>query len=729
VFARVVGVGVDDCYQLSVFTNLDWRREEYLVVCHGEMADSQEDRAESPKNSNNYYLELNQVPITFEPIDQVDSAFFDQSNFQMFCVQHGFTDVKVKGLTQEDNFKITIPSRGPVSTIKFSGGTPRVLSIQRRKISVEFVNIFADNSQERSLPAKPGPDIIGFYWIFKNDFVVLISTGGIEVYSCNPYKMSFKLVKSYSLSISWAIFSPNDLILLVSLKGSNVLQPFVFREGNQSAIFKMQKFEVESPILSSSPSMSIRDAKNATVMERDMVIMNLYGVHYVGLIRNTLQPGQGAEVLLYQLREDNNPVRLVHILMMDISGRFTLSVVDDLVIVHHQAWKTSLLFDIMYNHDSSSSSNHSSSSSSNGGATHTGAPRRHQAVLAPLPIAPTKLQIRHKGGKARALSPLGSISSVSSSPGDSPSMYKKRTIVPELYSTKWVFFQPDLIIDAQFGVIWRLMLNLEATSNMLPDKSMLIQFLLMRKTGKGVVLNLCRECLKPGHQVSLGILGGMLDQINMAYKRSTMPSDLVYKPYKVVISQRDMYARVFVPFSEGKETSYRYLVAALVEYIRSLHKVQLTVEHFLYELVMNVLIENRCFYQLHQFLQYHVISDSKPLACLLLSRELVYPPATQLAMDMFKRLSTADSEIIDILLSRGQLLPALRYVRATDKVDSVSARQFLEAAANEDDRSVFYTVYKFFEERNIRLRRNPVFPPDEHCQQYEQMFREYFLNH
>ncbi len=137
-----------------------------------------------------------------------------------------------------------------------------------------------------------------------------------------------------------------------------------------------------------------------------------------------------------------------------------------------------------------------------------------------------------------------------------------------------------------------------------------------------------------------------------------------------------MYARVFVPFSEQKDMSYRFLILALVEYITSLHKIQITVEHFLFELVMNILIENKCFYQLHQFLQYHVISDSKPLVCLLLlSRELVYPPATQLAVDMFKRLSTADSEIIDILLSRGQLLSALRYVRATDKVDSVLARQ------------------------------------------------------
>ena len=662
------------------------------------------------KCSSSHYLELNRVPIAFEPIDQVDSVFFDQSNFQMFCVQHGYTDVKVKGMSQDDNFKITIPSRGPVSTIKFSGGSPRILSIQRRKVSVEFINIFADNSQERSLPAKTGPDIIGFYWIFKNEFVVLISTNGIEVYSCNPYMMVFKLVKSYNMSVSWAIFSHVDLLLLACLKGSNTLQPFIFKEGSPSPIVRMPKFEVESP-LPSNPATSLHDSKTASVMERDVVIMHLYGVHYVGMLRNTLQPGQGAEVLLYQLKDDS-PVRLTHVLMLDISGRFTLSVVDDLIIVHHQAWKTSLLFDIMYNNNSSSSSS-------------TSIARRHQAVLAPLTISPTTLQIHHKGSKARALSPVGSMSSLSS-PGDSPSMCKRRTITPELYSPKWVFFQPDLIVDAQYGVIWKLVLNLESTSNMMPDKSMLIQFLLMRKMGKGVVLNLCRECLKPGHQVSLGIMGSMLDQINMAYKRSTLPPEQVDKTYKVVITQRDMYARVFVPFSEYKDMSHRYLVAAMVEYIRSLHKVQLTVDHFLYELMMNILIENKCFYQLHQFLQYHVISDSKPLACLLLSRELIYPPATQLAMDMFKRLSTADSEIIDILLSRGQLLSALRYVRATDKVDGVSARQFLEAAANEDNRSIFYTVYKFFEERNIRLRRNPSFPPDEQCQPYEDLFRKYF---
>ena len=140
-----------------------------------------------------------------------------------------YTDVKVKGICQEDNFKITIPSRGPVSTIKFSGGTPRVLSVQRWKVSVEFVNIFSENSIERTLPTKQGPDVIGFYWIFKNEYVVLIHSSGVEVYSCNPYKMAFKQVKNYNMSVSWAIFSPEDLMLLVCVKGSNTLQPLCFQ--------------------------------------------------------------------------------------------------------------------------------------------------------------------------------------------------------------------------------------------------------------------------------------------------------------------------------------------------------------------------------------------------------------------------------------------------------------------------------------------------------------------
>ena len=66
-------------------------------------------------------------------------------------------------------------------------------------------------------------------------------------------------------------------------------------------------------------------------------------------------------------------------------------------------------------------------------------------------------------------------------------------------------------------------------------------------------------------------------------------------------------------------------------------------------------------YQLHQLLQYHVISDSKPVACLLLSLESVYPSSRQMALDMMARLGTATSEITEILLASGDTVTALNY--------------------------------------------------------------------
>lgn len=38
-------------------------------------------------------------------------------------------------------------------------------------------------------------------------------------------------------------------------------------------------------------------------------------------------------------------------------------------------------------------------------------------------------------------------------------------------------------------------------------------------------------------------------------------------------------------------------------------------QHYLYELVIKTLVQHNLFYTLHQFLQYHVLSDSKPLVC------------------------------------------------------------------------------------------------------------------
>ncbi|EMP39866.1 Putative protein C18orf8 [Chelonia mydas] len=75
-----------------------------------------------------------------------------------------------------------------------------------------------------------------------------------------------------------------------------------------------------------------------------------------------------------------------------------------------------------------------------------------------------------------------------------------------------------------------------------------------------------------------------------------------------------------------------------------------------------------------------------------------------------ERLSTANDEIVEVLSSKHQVLPALQFIRDVGGHHSVSARKFLDAAKQADN-MLFYTIFRFFEQRNQRLRENPNFTP------------------
>lgn len=81
----------------------------------------------------------------------------------------------------------------------------------------------------------------------------------------------------------------------------------------------------------------------------------------------------------------------------------------------------------------------------------------------------------------------------------------------------------------------------------------------------------------------------------------------------VLIDQQDLYTTIFSNFPTKKHVTDLYIVFILTEYIRSLNEFRIPVQHYIYELVINAMVRQKAFYQLHQFLQYHVVSDSKPL--------------------------------------------------------------------------------------------------------------------
>lgn len=654
-------------------------------------------REENAKMSG-HYVQLCNNPLRFEPVTKENSVFFDESNRQVFSVTsgEGKTHVVVRGPDIKSVAKFFIPSGGHVMSIKFSYDR-KILAIQRSLKVVDFMN-FADgsDSQQYSQTCKSkSAHIIGFNWTNFNE-IVFITNQGLEFYQVQPEKHSLKMIKNYSVQVNWFVFLPESALLLLSSSGlGNVIHPYHFRAGS---VMRLPKFEVDLPAASK--------AMKTGLLERDVTPANIDGQLYVVILRNQLRSTNtgpvGAEIVLYQLQRDI-PAKKFAVLQLNMIGRFAVNVVDNLVIVHHQASKTSMLFDVRI------------------GGDFDGQITYHEPVLAPLPLEQAVIDIEEK---------------------DHTGAIRKRRILCDMYSQNWIVFQPNIIIDAKLGCLWQVMIKLEPLAVMITDKSLLVDFLLLRRESKMVILTVFKQALTPGRQCSLPVLARMFDKMNSAYRsysqeleqasqqspdgvRTQSPQKQLTR-CQTIVTQEDMYTHVLSLFVENKSINYKFMVAVLVEYIRSLNQFLIEVEHYLYELIINLLVRNKCFYQLHQFLQYHVISDSKPLACLMLSLECEYPPAYQLALDMLKRLNTANEEIIEVLLSKRQFLPALRYIRAIGAEDSVAPRKFFEAVLNPEDPMLFYTVYKFFEQRNIRLRGNPDFAPGEHCEMFVKKFEVLF---
>lgn len=74
-------------------------------------------------------------------------------------------------------------------------------------------------------------------------------------------------------------------------------------------------------------------------------------------------------------------MQLTHILALDVNGRFAINLVDNLVVIHHQSSKTSVVFDILWNQR-------------RGPGANDMAPIVHHPVVAPLPLAPARVPAR-----------------------------------------------------------------------------------------------------------------------------------------------------------------------------------------------------------------------------------------------------------------------------------------------------------------------------------------------
>ena len=182
-----------------------------------------------------------------------------------------------------------------------------------------------------------------------------------------------------------------------------------------------------------------------------------------------------------------------------------------------------------------------------------------------------------------------------------------------------------------------------------------ISFLLQRKKAKRVVLDTLTSWCHH-YQIDLTCIGSSFDRINREYRlyidqqlapSLAMPASTfgqrplpgggagiagdgggngnefssksssgtsgssMSQPSKVILDQSDIYSHILSPLLERaskddfeeKPTSFKKVIAIVIEYLRSLEERQIPAQHFLHELLINLLVQSGQFYQLHQLLQ------------------------------------------------------------------------------------------------------------------------------
>lgn len=186
--------------------------------------------------------------------------------------------------------------------------------------------------------------------------------------------------------------------------------------------------------------------------------------------------------------------RKCHILRLSLVGRFAINTVDNLIVVHHQATGTSLLFDISLPGEVINE------------------------VTYHAPITPGR-SIKPFGLKLPSLSPDGQILQCElceySVKATLKSLFNLRFFAD---STHWVLFQPNIVIDAKLGCMWYLNLCIEPLCHLISDRIRLTEFLLQRSNGKQALLKVLAQLVDDQYKGSLlPVLETLFSKINKIY--------------------------------------------------------------------------------------------------------------------------------------------------------------------------------------------------------------------
>jgi hypothetical protein len=354
----------------------------------------------------------------------------------------GATGTMVRGFDPRHavTFRQEGATAGPVITIKLSPDM-RCLAIQRNANEVQLTEVPAPvqpNTSSAASSSAGGPPVtlgpahftqalragrsavlLGFSWLQREGAtdMALVSDHGLELYALASDRRSLRFLRAFNQAVGWYSLCPRSGVLVFAPPsdgndgghGSHWLQVCSIRG---TYIYKLQRIDLEEPV---------RDG-------RDVAVLELYGKTYVAVaVRN----GESAEVHLHWVPSDGSAIVKAFVLRLppvassssagassavsetenegrSDSGTISLNCVDDLLLVHRPLAASTLVFDICSLCETDGSINY----------------------LQPAAVASFS-------------EALASFTGYASTGGDKPSSKGS-------YPANWVFFMPDVVVDAKF---------------------------------------------------------------------------------------------------------------------------------------------------------------------------------------------------------------------------------------------------------------------------------------
>ncbi|EJD76612.1 hypothetical protein LOAG_16488 [Loa loa] len=602
-------------------------------------------------------LHIGEPHVIFESGSALSEIFYDDVNKKIVTVRgEDVVEIKAYGLESNEIAPIRLKNKSKIRAIKFSPDKC-LISVQYDESTVDFINFTALSTDTLSTSFSQSTKnrsahIISLEWIL-NSQILFITNQGLELYQVKPEKKSVKLLKSYNISLYWYLYYPYSQLLIVSCGVAGaLLNPFAIQNGS---IYRLMKFEVEFDSSNTKPRL----------LKREVSIISLYNSLYITVLRSGTRDSTSSEIALYKMSVSGTEVpKLAHILYLDIVGAFALHGFDNLVVVHHQSSKTSLIFDI-------------------------GLGEVTKGVCISHALFKTSLNC-------------------------SDSLQAKFCHEFKLYSPSWVMFQPNFITDASVGVFTSVSLDPVEAENCIDDKYQYLRFLYNRCIPKSVFLEILRRCIV-AHKLKLKQLTHVFNWFAKAIAKRSPPISrhgdsgikytLMAEPYKeITIEQGDVVGNLFLlPDDYTLDQKLRFL-QYMLRYLTALRENKLEVQpYFLNEILVPTMITMGQFERLHQLLLYRIIPDSKQLAFQLLSHEAKYSPLVQLALDMLSRLGTATEEIVEILIARSLVIESVRFLESSQSADKVNGLKLIESAWKED-RLIRYAIFSYFLKRGSKVR-------------------------